>query len=248
MATRCSTLNNPKKWSQSADLKHFSLHPFNTAIHFRHTLIWSFFQMYVHCLDSQNLWFTILSRLIYSSATTHFTCKVIYSCVLSLPLPVQLCSCAPSQLASPPHPSHINLVSTVLFSVSLHLHLIPSLVQFVLKPVAHSLLVRPFSFPTSAPCLLCSSDSPFSRGVPHILLVFFSPRFLWICSHLFCLVLLFAFWRIGLDFGHLHFTSLTFAFCCFNRPVCFFHCVKRGSVVNVASVPITGVCTTPVRG
>lgn len=77
---------------------------------------------------------------------------------------------------------------------------------------------------------------------------FFLPRFLWICSHLFCLVLLFAFWRIGLDFGHLHFTSLTFAFCCFNRPVCFFHCVKRGSVVNVASVPITGVCTTPVRG
>ena len=37
-------------------------------------------------------------------------------------------------LIDPPHLSHISLVSSAWFPVSLHLHLIPSLVYFVLKP------------------------------------------------------------------------------------------------------------------
>ena len=50
--------------------------------------------------------------------------------------PVFLVFCYPLVfLCSSPHLSSISLISTVLFPVSLHLHLIPSLVQFVLKPV-----------------------------------------------------------------------------------------------------------------
>ena len=90
----------------------------------------------------------------------HFV-VVSSSVLLSLPASCSLLTCVPSVLfpscvpgaplqCDPPpetHTSHISLVSTDLFPASLHLHLIPSLVWCVFKPVLfpHSLSVCLFT-------------------------------------------------------------------------------------------------------
>ena len=71
-----------------------------------------------------------------------------------------LASCCHFPLPAPPVLPvfcHTSLVSAALFPVSLHMHLVLSLVQFVLQPLLLLLLsVHLFCF---QPCLLCSSRS-----------------------------------------------------------------------------------------
>ena len=99
--------------------------------------------------------FVVISSWVLLSLSTS-----LLACILSVLFP----SSVPALLLSLiflQHLSHISLVSSALFSVSLHLHFIPSLVKFVFKPVlsSRSFLVRLFLIQAS-PVLLCLLPGP----------------------------------------------------------------------------------------
>ena len=133
--------------------------------------------------------------------------------------PVFLCS---SPAWFPSHLSHISLISTALFPVSLHLHLIPSLVWFVLKLFP---LFVDSSVPVLVSVLLSSCIYPYISPapvpVPHVLDLL--PAVFWVVRHF---VVLFLFGGLLFAFRCLPFHGLDViqARCLLSRPAGLFAC------------------------
>ena len=103
-------------------------------------LSWLYFWLVISCLI---LWLYPLLSCCHFLLPAHLRCWCSVSHL-----------CSPLGRSSPPQLSHISLVSTALFPVSHHLHLISSLVEFVFKPVLspHSLLVHLLSLSRQSCC------------------------------------------------------------------------------------------------